>query len=71
MGHGVELILVKDVPMITKGLFFFESYSSAVYWYDKKEGWSQYPLRFGLAGYLWLLRYEKGYFRKPKEGKDD
>jgi tRNA 2-selenouridine synthase SelU len=69
MSEETILRLVKDVPMIRKGLFKFCNYSSEVYWYDKKEGWSQYSLRQGLAGYLWLLRYEKGYFRKVKDEK--
>lgn len=60
----IDLRLVRDVPMIRKGLFRFCLESADVYWHDKKDGWSQYPLRQGLAGYLWLLRHEKGYFRK-------
>ena len=54
--------LLKDIPMLKKGLFEFYPESGLVY----KPG-SEYPLRPGLAGYLWLLRTESGYFRRQHD----
>ena len=55
--------LIQDVPMVHKGKFVFCDYSGAVYWIDEKGNESDYALRSGLAGYLWLLRTEEGYFK--------
>ena len=68
--HDIKLRLVKDVPMFHKGLFLFIFETNEVYWYDKTSDNPDEPLgplRHGLAGYLWLLRYEPGYFRRVKE----
>ena len=54
--------LIKDVPMMSKGLFVFYDSTAHVHWIDEGKE-SEYPLRPGLAGYLWLLLTEKGYFR--------
>lgn len=52
--------LLKPLPMLTKGtLFVFYDSSAFVHWIDNGEE-TQYPLRTGLAGYLWLLMSEPG-----------
>jgi len=54
--------LIKDVPMLHRGLYvFYESTGHVHRINNGKEG--EYPLRNSLAGYLWLLLTEKGYFR--------
>jgi len=55
--------------MLKRGLFEFEVETANVYWYDEKEGWSEYPLRPGLSMYLWLLRTEREYFKKETQKK--
>ena len=65
--EDITLKLIKDVPLFYKGsVFFFEFDSSAVYRVENGMV-NVTPLRGGLAGYLWLLRYESGYFRKVKD----
>ena len=59
--------LIKDVPILHKGLFDFEIETGFVYGVDDNGKTAQYPLRNGLADYLWLLKTEKGYFRKVKQ----
>lgn len=64
--HGDEVCeifrLMKDIPMLSKGrLLEFWPESALVYAVG-----SEYPLRPGLSGYLWLLRTEPSYFRKVK-----
>ena len=54
--------LTKDVPMLSRGLFVFYDSTGLVHWIDNGVE-SEYPLRPGLAGYLWLLLTEKGYFK--------
>lgn len=54
--------LIKDVPMLSKGRFVFYDYDASVHWIDDNGKESDYALRPGLAGYLWLLRTEPGYF---------
>jgi len=54
--------LIKDIPMLHKGIFVFYDSTGHVHWIDNGKE-SEYPLRPGLAGYLWLLLTEKGYFR--------
>jgi hypothetical protein len=54
--------LIKDVPMLHKGIFVFYDRTGHVHWIDNGKE-SEYPLRPGLAGYVWLLLTEKGYFR--------
>ena len=62
----MTLKLIKDIPMLKKGSIFYFELETGCVWsvIDKKT--ASYPLRQGLAGYLWLLRLEKGYFRKVK-----
>lgn len=55
-------LLLKDAaPFLKRGLYDFYRDSGLVY----KPG-SQYPLRPGLAGWLWLLRTEPGWFRRKR-----
>lgn len=55
--------LMKDVPMLRKGTdFVFYDSTAHVHWIENGKE-TQYPLRNGLAAYLWLLLTEKGYFR--------
>ena len=62
--------LIKDVPMLHKGLFVFYDSTGLVHWIDNGEE-TEYPLRNGLAGYLWLLLTEKGYFRHIETTNED
>lgn len=56
-------LLLKDVPMLSKGTkFVFYDSTGHVHWVENGAE-TEYPLRTGLAGYLWLLLTEKGYFR--------
>lgn len=58
--------LLKNIPLLNKGhIFEFDIESGYVYGVEKDKV-NEHPLRSGLAGYLWLLRTEKGYFRKTK-----
>ena len=52
-----------DLPFLTKGtLFVFYDSSANVHWIDNGKE-TEYPLRSGLAGYLWLLLTEKKYMK--------
>ena len=52
-----------DLPFLTKGtLFVFYDSSGHVHWIDNGKE-TEYPLRTGLAGYLWLLITEKKYMK--------
>jgi len=50
-----------SLPMFPKGATYeFEHETAQVYRVDEKTGAIfEYPLRPGLAGYLWLLLYEQ------------
>ena len=64
--------LIVDLPFLEKGsLYYFEIDTGYVYWYIKEKGeFSEYGLRPGLAGYLWLLKTEGGkYLRRAKRPK--
>ncbi len=62
------LRLIKNVPLLKKGrLFLFEIDTGMVWGMKDKNTTFSYPLREELAGYLWLLRTEKGYLRRVKE----
>ena len=52
-----------DLPFLKKGtLFVFYDSTGLVYWIDNGKE-TEYPLRSGLAGYLWLLLTEKRYMQ--------
>lgn len=56
--------LLKSIPCVSKQVFYFDEETGYVFGTD---GWgSGVPLRQGIAGYLWLLRMEPGYFRRVK-----
>ena len=56
--------LMIDLPFLEKGTLFAMYDSSAeVHWIDHEAHESTYPLRPGLAGYLWLLCTEKKYMK--------
>lgn len=62
--------LLKEVPMLSKGtLFVFYDSSANVHWIENDVE-TQYPLRTGLAGYLWLLLTEKGFFEHIESGEE-
>lgn len=51
--------LLKDIPFLKKGTVFVMYASTGnVHWIDEGKE-TRYPLRTGLAGYLWLLTTEK------------
>jgi len=54
--------LLKELPMLSKDtVFVFYDSTSYVHWiFNGRE--TEYPIRQGLAGYLWLLLTEDGYF---------
>lgn len=62
---------MKELPMLQKGtLFVFYDSSANVHWLDcGKE--TEYPLRTGLAGYLWLLLTEKGMLKLIESEDED
>ncbi len=51
--------MLKDAPLLKRGICELYPDSGLVYKPD-----SRYPLRSGLAGFLWLLRTEPGWFRR-------
>lgn len=58
--------LLVDPPFLEKGSVFLMQDSSAdIYWFDNGKI-SEYPLRPGLAGYLWLLCTERKYMKLIK-----
>lgn len=62
----VRLKLMKELPLFKKGCVYdFEMETGNVYMVEKGKR-AEYPLRSGLAGYLWLLRYSKGFFKFVK-----
>jgi len=59
--------LLKDSPpFLTAGtLYDMDLETAQVTWYDEYDKtWSEYPLRPGLAGWLWLLRTEDGWMKR-------
>lgn len=48
--------------MLHKGLYVFYDSTGHIHWIENGKE-TEYPLRPGLSGYLWLLLTEKGYFR--------
>lgn len=58
----------KELPLFIKGArYSLDEESGVVYRLDENDKPGQYPLRTGLAGYLWLLRYEgKKYLKEIK-----
>jgi hypothetical protein len=62
---------LKDLPFLKKDtLFVFYDSSANVHWIDNGKK-TQYPLRTGLAGYLWLLLTEKGYFQHIESDNEE
>jgi hypothetical protein len=62
--------LMIDLPFLTKGtLFVFYDSSGYVHWIDDGKE-TEYPLRTGLASYLWLLCTEKKLM-KPVENTEE
>lgn len=65
------LKLIKEVPLFPRGaIYFFEFETGHVYRIDHYGRKSESPLRSPLAGYLWLLMTEPGYFQ-PSEYNPD
>jgi len=63
--------LLKNAPFLKKGTdFIFYDSTVFVYWIENGKE-TQYPLRTGLAGYLWLLMTEKGYFKTIDISNED
>ncbi len=60
-----------DVPFLKKGdEFWMHDRDGLVYWIDKGKV-CEYPLRNGLAGYLWLLCTEKRYMKFIESEEDN
>ena len=59
--------LLKEVPMLERRVYRFHSGCAHVLWSETGARW--HSLRPGLSGFLWLLRTEKGYFRRTKENE--
>ena len=56
-----------NCPFLTKGtLFVFYDSTGFVHWIDNGKE-TEYPLRSGLAGYLWLLLTESKYMKLIEE----
>ena len=54
--------LIHDLPFLKAGtVFVFYDSTALVHWIDNGQE-TEYPLRQGLAGYLWLLLTEEGMF---------
>lgn len=50
-------------------IYYFDFNHNDVYMVEG-EDIAEYPLRPGLAGYMWLCLYEKGYFTKADNLQD-
>ena len=62
--------LLVDLPMLTKGTYFvFYEATGNINWLNKGVE-PEYPLRQGLAGYLWLLRTEREYMKLISKEED-
>lgn len=63
--------LMVDLPFLSKGTtFVFYDSNALVHWID--EGLeTEYPLRPGLAGYLWLLLTERKYMKLIEANFED
>lgn len=60
--------LERAVPLFKKGqVYVFDMDTAQVFWVDAAGNIIDTPLRPGLAGYLWLLRTENGFFIEVKE----
>lgn len=58
----VQLLI--DVPFLSKGSeYWLYDSTGQVYWIDRKGKISDYPLRQGLAGYIWLLATDPKYVK--------
>lgn len=63
--------LLLDLPFLTKDtLFIMYDSSGAVHWVDNGKE-TQYPLRQGLASYLWLLCTEAGVMELIENESED
>ncbi len=63
--------LMIDVPFLNKGLIVvMHDRTGEVFWIDDGKK-TEYPLRPGLAGYLWLLCTEKKYMKLIESDYDD
>jgi len=59
--------LIKPVPLLIKNsIFVFNRDTGEIFGVEKNGKKMEYALRPGLSGYLWLLRTEKGFFKKVK-----
>jgi hypothetical protein len=54
--------LLVGVPFLPKGSeYWLDDASGEVHWIDRKGKISDYPLRPGLAGYIWMLATDPAY----------
>jgi len=61
-----------NLPFLTKGtLFVFYDASANVHWIEDNGKETEYPLRPGLSGYLWLLLTEKKYMKLIEANFED
>ncbi len=60
--------LLIDLPFLKKGtVYWFDEETGKIHWENGgKDNFSDYPLREGLAGYLWMLRTETKYLKELK-----
>ena len=64
--------LMVDLPFLKKGILYAMYDSSAdVHWIDHENNESTYPLRPGLAAYLWLLCTERKYMKQIERQPED
>lgn len=49
-----------------KGMIYYFDFNESFIYMVENGKVAEYPLRQGLAGYLWLCLYEKGYFTKAQ-----
>ena len=67
------LELKVELPYLKKGnLYNFDMDSGNVFRLCENGKFAEYPLRSGLAGYLWMLKYEdKKYFKEANSFKEE
>ena len=63
MNYVRKFKLLKELPFLKKGTeFIMYDSTGLIHWLDDGK-LSEYPLRAGLAGYLWLLSTDGRYMK--------
>jgi hypothetical protein len=72
MDQRRKIKLLVGVPFLPKGSqYWLYDSSGQVFWIDRKGKVSEYPLRTGLAGYIWLLTTEPKFVKIIESHKEE